>query len=278
METNFDYSQTYYKVTNEQECHNGYQYKDGLNILKEEFNDNPKASCVAGGFYFTDYEHLPRFFKYGTWIREVTIPTDARVVKDPEGDKWRTDKIILGNKYHIKNDFAKWFDPEKFNWDDYSYYLTQYFSRHFDKWFFKDKFNWDDYSYYLTQYCSNHFDKWFDKEKFNWKKYSHYLPQFCSEHFDKWFDPEKFNWKDYSGYLAIYCSNHFDKWFDAEKFNWYYSDFLAKYCSNHFAKWFDPKKFNWNYYLYLIDYCNSQFTLWKQSNPKLLKYVPKRYR
>ena len=95
METNFDFSQTYYKVTNKNECHHGYQYKDGLNILKEKFNDDSTASCCAGGFYFTDYENLPRFFEYGTWIREVTIPEDAKVVKDPEGDKWRTDKIIL---------------------------------------------------------------------------------------------------------------------------------------------------------------------------------------
>ena len=225
METNFDFSKVYYKVTNEQECHNGYRYKDGLNILEEKFNDNPNASCVAGGFYFTDYEHLPRFFEYGTWIREVTIPTDARVVKDPEGDKWRTDKIILGNRYHINNDFDKWFDKEKFNWIRYSGYLAEYF--------FED------------------FDKWFDTNKFNWY-YSNYLAEFCSEHFDKWFDPKKFDWRD-SYYLSIYCSAHFDKWFDPKKFDWYCADVLIK-----------------NY--------NSEFTLWKQANPKLLKYIPEKYR
>jgi len=107
MNSEFDYTKTYYKVTNEYENHNGYQYKDGLNILNEKFIDDPEASCVSGGFYFTDYNHLPKFFEYGIWIREVTIPTDAKVVLDPEGNKWRCDKIIFGNKYHIKNDFEK---------------------------------------------------------------------------------------------------------------------------------------------------------------------------
>ena len=245
METKFNYSKVYYKVTNEKECHHGYQYKDGLNILKEEFNDNPEHSCVPGGFYFTDYEHLHYFFHYGMWIREVTIPTDARVVLDPDGNKWRCDKIILGKKYHIENDFDKWFDPEKFN---------------------------QKHSKYLAEFCSNQFDKWFDPNKFNWK-YLRYLAEFCSDHFDKWFDKEKFNW-DYSDYLAQFCSQHFNKWFDKEKFNWKYSRYLAEFCSNHFDKWFDPNKFNWDYYLHLIECCNSQFTLWKQEHPELLQDLP----
>lgn len=183
MKAKFNYNNTYYKVTKENECHHGYQYKDGLNILADKFNNNPKASCVAGGLYFTDYDHLPEFFGYGVWIREVTIPTDAKVVKDPDGNKWRANKIILGNKYHIENDFDKWFDPEKFNWNN---------------------------SDYLAEYCSDHFDKWFDPEKYNWN-YSFYLAQFCSDHFDKWFDPEKYDFR-YSVYLAKYCSEHKDKW------------------------------------------------------------------
>jgi len=179
----FDYSKTYYKVTKKNEIHNGYRYKDGLNILKQKFNDDSTASCVPGGFYFTDYENLPKFFDYGTWIREITIPEDARVVKDPEGDKWRTDKIILGKKYHIKNDFDKWFNPKKYSWK-YLHYLAMYCSKYFDKWFDPEKFNWE-YSYYLVVYCPQHFDKWFDPEKFNWE-YAEYLEEYCSEHKNKW--------------------------------------------------------------------------------------------
>ena len=208
MNKNFDYSKTYYKVTNENEIHHGYQYKDGLNVLKEKFNDDPWASCVPGGFYFTDYEKLPKFLDYGIWIREITIPEDARVIKDTDGNKWRTDKIILGKKYHINNDFDKWFDPEKFNWED---------------------------SLYLALYCSDHFDKWFNPEKID-RSASHYLARYCSEHFDKWFNPEKYDW-NYSEYLAEYCSEHFDKWFDPEKYDWYYIKYLALYCLEHKNKW-----------------------------------------
>ena len=43
----------YYKIINKQWNHHGYQYVPGLNVLQEEFNDNPNYSCCAGGFYFT---------------------------------------------------------------------------------------------------------------------------------------------------------------------------------------------------------------------------------
>jgi len=227
IENKFDYFKKYYKVTSENEIHNGFQYKDGLNTLVEEFNDNPEASCVPGGFYFTDYENLPKFFGYGEWIREVTIPTDAKVVLDPDGDKWRTDKIILGKKYSIKNDFSKWFKKEEFNYK-YSYNLAQYCSNYIDEWFDADKFDWKD-SEFLAQYCSNHFDKWFDKDKFNWN-FSESLAIYCSDHFDKWFDAKKFDWSC-SGDLARYCSKHFDKWFDPDKYDWEDSSWaIAKYC------------------------------------------------
>ena len=204
----FDYTKTYYKVTNEDECHNGYQYQDGLNILKGKFNNNPKASCVGGGFYFTNYKNLPKFFDYGTWIREINIPTDAKVVLDPDGDKWRCDKIIFGKKYSIKNDFDEWFNKEEF---DYKY------------------------SYYLAQFCPDHFDKWFDPDKFNWG-YTDFLAQYCQNHFDKWFNPDKFDW-NYSDCLAKYYSNHFDKWFDPDKFDWKYPEYLEEYCSKYKHKW-----------------------------------------
>ena len=42
----------YFKITNSEENHYGYQYHDGLNELKEEFNDDPNASCVMGGFLY----------------------------------------------------------------------------------------------------------------------------------------------------------------------------------------------------------------------------------
>lgn len=39
------------KVFNDQENHNGFQYKEGLNELTEEFF--PYSESCSGGFYFT---------------------------------------------------------------------------------------------------------------------------------------------------------------------------------------------------------------------------------
>jgi len=95
----------YFKITNEKENHHGFQYYDGLNVLKEKFNDDPKASCVAGGFYFTDVENIFEFLGYGIYLREVTLPTDDpdfKMVQD-ENNKWRANKIILGKRYNLND-------------------------------------------------------------------------------------------------------------------------------------------------------------------------------
>src|SRR4051812_28031688 len=97
--TDFYRNTTFYKVTNEPECHRGFQYQDGLNILKQPFNAS-SATCVSGGLYFTTKDHLPAFFTYGKWIRKVTLPVDDPdflVVAD-HMNKWRANKIILGDK------------------------------------------------------------------------------------------------------------------------------------------------------------------------------------
>jgi len=169
MESAFDYSKTYYKVVRKNHNHNGFIYKKGLNVLNEPFNDDPKASCVTGRLYFTDYKNLPKFFDYGYYIYEIVVPKDARVVKDPEGDKWGADRLVLGKCYRIVEDFDQWFDREKFNYKDGSIDLAASCSEHFDKWFDKEKFNYGIASDTLAIYCFEHFDKWFDKEKFNYK-------------------------------------------------------------------------------------------------------------
>lgn len=95
---------TYFKITNINECHHDFQYRDGLNVLVEEFNDNPDDSCCAGGFYFTTIEHIHRFYDFGINLRVVTLPTNDptfKMVMDYEGDKWRANQIILGEKYSL---------------------------------------------------------------------------------------------------------------------------------------------------------------------------------
>jgi hypothetical protein len=102
--TGTNLSQTFYKITNREEKHHGYQYKDGLNVLSEPFNSNPHDSCCVGGFYFTDAKHIFDFIDYGCNVREVFLPihdADFKIVKDPQGDKWRANKIILGTKYDL---------------------------------------------------------------------------------------------------------------------------------------------------------------------------------
>jgi len=97
----------YFKITNYEECHYGYQYHDGLNILKEPFDANPDHSCCKGGLYFTSERYVHKFYDYGCWVREVFLPTDNpnfRCIADPRGCKWRSNMIILGKRYKLNID------------------------------------------------------------------------------------------------------------------------------------------------------------------------------
>lgn len=101
-------SKTYYKVINEELKHHDLKYKKGLVIDPVPFNDDPEVSCVPGGIYFTDMEHITEFFNYGYWIYEVTIPDDAKVIEN--GIKWRADRVILGERWS-KVEFYMKFKP-----------------------------------------------------------------------------------------------------------------------------------------------------------------------
>ena len=96
----------YYKITNQNETHNGFKYQDGFIILKEKFNNDENASCVLGGFYFTTKEFIHEFYEYGIYLREIELPTndpEFKIVKDPSENKWRANKISLGNKYSLSD-------------------------------------------------------------------------------------------------------------------------------------------------------------------------------
>lgn len=87
---------SFVKLTNSNECHNGFRFKDGLNIDTVDFN--PIEECRPGGIYFCFREDYERWTKYGCsqmfYIREVSIPDDAQVYC--EENKFKADKIILG--------------------------------------------------------------------------------------------------------------------------------------------------------------------------------------
>ena len=96
-----DLSKKYYKVTNEKECHYGFQYKDGLNVLIEPFLLTKQWGDLSG-FYFTTIDHINQFYRYGIYLREVILPADdpeLKVVK--HGIFYRANKVILGKKYSL---------------------------------------------------------------------------------------------------------------------------------------------------------------------------------
>jgi hypothetical protein len=251
-------SETYYKITNQEESHNDLQYRDGLIIDPVEFNDDPRKSCVPGGIYFTTAEHLPKFLNYGIWIRPVTIPKDASVVLDPEGDKYRADKLFFHPRKNIDFYFDKLFDKKTFL-EDYYRYLAEYCLDKFDIWFDKKTFPIGGY-WYLAEYCLDKFDIWFDKKTFPIGGYW-CLAEYCSDKFDVWFDKKTFPIKDYY-YLAIYCSDKFDIWFDKKTFPIENYRHLAIYCSNKFNIWFDKETYQKEDYYYLARYCSDKKHIW----------------
>ena len=96
----------YFKITNKDENHHNFQYVDGLNILQDEFNNDPNQSCCAGGFYFTDVANIFKFLDYGIYLRIVTLPInnpDFLMINDKSNDKWRANMIILGKRYDLSD-------------------------------------------------------------------------------------------------------------------------------------------------------------------------------
>jgi hypothetical protein len=93
-----------FKVFNETETHHGFHYEEGvLNRLKEPFSRT--GSCVRGGFYFTTKEHISKFLSFGNHVRRVHVPfdhPDVKVVRDPEGNKYRTNMLMLGKKCTVE--------------------------------------------------------------------------------------------------------------------------------------------------------------------------------
>lgn len=94
----------YVKITNKNETHNGFVYRDGLNKLLEPFDDDPFQSCVPGGLYFTNIQNIHKYHKYGIYIRKISLPKndpDFKIIADLSGDKFRANKIILGERYSL---------------------------------------------------------------------------------------------------------------------------------------------------------------------------------
>ncbi len=103
LSTDPTYKKIFYKITNYNENHNGFQYKDGLNIDTKPFMQDDLCS---NGLYFYDIENLWRFKHRGVNIREITIPNDTVYIKESFDNthKYKANKIILGKKMEFGSD------------------------------------------------------------------------------------------------------------------------------------------------------------------------------
>ncbi len=97
------YKKTFYKITNYTENHNGFQYRDGLNIDTNPFGQDDFCS---NGLYFYDLQYLWRYRNKGVNIRKITLPEDAVYLEEEFYDmkKYKANKIILGDKIEIGSD------------------------------------------------------------------------------------------------------------------------------------------------------------------------------
>lgn len=85
------------KLTNESCCHNGFEFKEGLNEDVNAFNY--AEECGPDGLYFCTERDSERWFDYLediTYVWDVEIPDDARVCVYDE--KLKADKFVLSNR------------------------------------------------------------------------------------------------------------------------------------------------------------------------------------
>jgi len=94
------YNTRFYKVLAKDLTHNGFTYKEGLNIDTVQFT--PFGGCIAGGLYFSEEEKVHLYgYVYGNKVATVTIPDDALVYV--EEDKFKADKLEISN-IHLLED------------------------------------------------------------------------------------------------------------------------------------------------------------------------------
>ena len=88
------------KMLNNEERHNGMQYKTGLN--KDTVPFNGSGRCSDGGLYFSKLSKCNLYMDHGTIMRLVTIPDDAMVYI--EGNKFKADMIILSERVYLDDE------------------------------------------------------------------------------------------------------------------------------------------------------------------------------
>ena len=91
----------YIKILRDDDTHNGFRYRAGLNQLNRGFNNDPIQDCAHGGLYYTwlDKDKIKHWICIGTSFRVITeFPEDAQILQQPLSGKGRCSKMILGEK------------------------------------------------------------------------------------------------------------------------------------------------------------------------------------
>jgi len=210
-------------------------------------------------------------------------------------------------EYHHEQ-FDEWWDPDLYDYKNYSYNLTVYCAKYINKWLHKDRYNWAEASWALAYYCTDYFDVWWDPARFDWENTSCFLAHYCSHKFSdsqlkellnhhhinarefaaaelekrKQRKMTKSEWlSEYSGeHLCKFYSYKFKSWWDPDKWDWdNCSYWLIAYCHHRFKEWWDPDKFDWTYVSALKDYCEYDFSesqlneLLDHPNPKAKQFA-----
>jgi len=86
------------RIINGDYTHYDHIYVHGKN--KDKIPFNPSGSCLPGGLYFTTERCLIDFLYIiinngGKYIVPVSVPDDAQVYEDPEGNKYKASKLFV---------------------------------------------------------------------------------------------------------------------------------------------------------------------------------------
>ncbi len=89
------------RYMNDNMKHYNFTFKEGLNEDIVPFN--PNGECESGGLYFTTIDYIQNFTPCSRHhIRFVEIPDDAQVYVVPWSNKWKADKIVIGEKISLE--------------------------------------------------------------------------------------------------------------------------------------------------------------------------------
>jgi len=84
------------KIINEDACHYGYTFRDGLNVDVDE------------GFHFTTRSLIAKYVDIGSYVCEVVIPDGTQITKTTSEGEWRAPSIMLDLKNKIKIEDYQW--------------------------------------------------------------------------------------------------------------------------------------------------------------------------